>query len=86
MRFFICGAGQPCKYETQGDSHMKKETDDTFPQGWNDADEDAMFDTLRTFTQTNSCCIKNTASHDAIAQNSFIEGFIACYEYCNTKK
>lgn len=66
---------------------MKKELDEgTFPAGWNDAAEDAMFDAVGEFVQKNQSNIKNTASRDAIAQNSFIEGFIACYEYCEPKK
>ena len=65
---------------------MKKEPEETFPKGWNDADEDAMFSAVYAFTQSNQCNIKNTANRDAIAQNSFIEGFIASYEYCSTKK
>ncbi len=65
---------------------MKKEPEEgTFPQGWADADEDAMFSAVYAFTQSNRCNIR-IASREAIAQNSFIEGFIACYEYCNTAK
>ncbi len=65
---------------------MKKEQEEgTFPQGWNDACEDAMFAALGEFTQSNRCVIQNS-SPDAIAQNSFIEGFIACCEYCASQK
>lgn len=62
---------------------MKNEPEETFPQEWTDADENAMFDAASAFTQTNRNIIKNTTSHKAIAQNSFIEGFIACFAYCH---
>ncbi len=50
---------------------MNTDEEGTFPQGWTDADEDAMFDQLKSFTQANKCNIRN-AKPDAIAQNSFI--------------
>ncbi len=65
---------------------MKKEPEEgTFPKGWADADEDAMFDAVYAFTQSNRCNIR-TAKPDAIAHNSFIEGFIAGYEYTSLAK
>ncbi len=63
---------------------MKTEPEEDFPEGWGDAEEDALFDKLDGFVQRNRQNICSV-SPEVVAQNSFIEGFIAGYAYCGGK-
>ncbi len=60
---------------------MHKEPEEgAFPEGWSDADDEAMFAAAEEFVALNRSVIR-VHKQDSLAQNCFIEGFIAGYEY-----